>query len=128
MLRGNANTITGGVTLDSKTANIKINIGAIATYPYEFVDLNSQISSTKKIQDGDFYQNHSYQITADQSSYLWKDILKKSIHPVGYKLFTKVFLVFANSFNATRVEPGGAYTTALMRLQIVNPKIGRAHV
>jgi hypothetical protein len=121
LIKGNANVITGAVTLDAREANVKPAIGAIATYPSEFLNKNSQLSDVKKIQDGDYYQEYSYELTADQSSYLWKDIIKKSIHPVGYKLFTKVFLVFANSFSATKVEPGGAYTTSLMRIQITNP-------
>lgn len=121
LLRGNANVITGEVTLNPHPANITPRIGAIATYAAEFLNKNSQLSDEKKIQDGDYYQDYSYVITSDQSSYLWKDIIKKSIHPVGYKLFTRVFLVLANAFSATRVEPGGAYTTSLMRLQITNP-------
>lgn len=121
LLQGNANVITGDVTLNGHTANVVPRVGAVATYVSEFLNNNSQLSDAKKIQDGDYYQDYSYVITADQSSYLWKDIVKKSIHPVGHKLFTKVFLVFANAFNATRVEPGGAYTTSLMRLQITNP-------
>jgi len=121
LIRGNAGVITGNLTLDARSANLVPRFGAIASYPAEFLNKNSQISDEKKLQDGDFYQDYSYQITADQSSYLWKDIIKKSIHPVGYKLFTRVFLVFANAFSATKVEPGGAYTTSLMRLQIANP-------
>lgn len=121
LLNGNANVITGNVTLNGHTANLVPRVGAIATYASEFLNNNSRLSDEKKIQDGDYYQDYSYVITSDQSSYLWKDIIKKSIHPVGYKLFTKVFLVFANAFAATRVEPGGAYTTSLMRLQITNP-------
>lgn len=121
LLNGNANVITGNVTLNGHTANLVPRVGAIAAYASEFLNNNSQLSDKKKIQDGDYYQDYSYVITSDQSSYLWKDIIKKSIHPVGYKLFTKVFLVFANAFAATRVEPGGAYTTSLMRIQITNP-------
>lgn len=121
LIRGNAGVITGNLTLDARSANLVPRFGAIASYPAEFLNKNSQISDEKKLQDGDYYQDYSYQITADQSSYLWKDIIKKSIHPVGFKLFTKVFLVFANAFSATKVEPGGAYTTSLMRLQITNP-------
>ena len=121
MLGGNANIITGAVTLDGRDANLRIQLGAIATYAPEFLNKNSQLSDEKKIQDGDFYQDYSYRITSDQSSYLWKDIIKKSIHPVGYKLFTQVFLVLANGFSASRVEPGGAFTTSLMRIQITNP-------
>lgn len=121
LLRGNANVITGSLTLNPHDANLIPRIGAIATYAPSFLNNNSQISDQKKIQDGDFYQDYSYVITSDQSSYLWKDIIKKSIHPVGYKIFTKVFLVLANAFSATKVEPGGAYTTSLMRLQITNP-------
>lgn len=121
LLQGNANIITGAVTLDGRDANLRIELGAIATYAPEFLNKNSRLSDEKKIQDGDFYQDYSYRITSDQSSYLWKHIIKKSIHPVGFKLFTQVFLVFANGFSASRVEPGGAYTTSLMRIQITNP-------
>jgi len=100
---GLTGNIKGNVTLHPRQANLRVNFGAITTYPGAFNDKNSHLSDIKKVQDSDYYQDFSYVIRANQSSSLWRDIIKKSVHPAGMKLITEIFISLSNAFTATSV-------------------------
>lgn len=100
---GLTSNVRGNVTLHPRQANLQVNLGAITTYPGAFNDKNSHLSDIKKVQDSDYYQDFSYVIRANQSSALWKDIIKKSVHPAGMKLITEIFISLSNAFTATSV-------------------------
>ena len=113
--------VTGNVILKGRQANINPILGAIASYSGSFVDKNSHVSDIKRIQDSNYWQDYSYVIRANQSSYLWKDIIKKNIHPAGLKLISEVFLQIANAFTATSVIPPLPFDHVLLRIQITTP-------
>lgn len=113
--------VTGNVTVYGRAANLRPVLGAITNYSGAFKDKNSHVSDIKKVQDSDYYQDYSYVIRANQSSSLWKDIIRKSVHPAGMKLISEVFINLANAFTATSVIARGAFNTTLLRLQVGNP-------
>jgi hypothetical protein len=113
--------VTGNVMIYGRAANLKPRLGAITNYSGTFKNKNSHVSDIKKVQDSDYYQDYSYVVRANQSSSLWKDIIRKSVHPAGMKLISEVFINLANAFTATSVIAAGAYNITLLRLQITNP-------
>ena len=74
-------TITGGtsgatakIATDS-TVQISTTIGGIVTTSVEYSGVKGQVSeSTKKIQDGDYWQDYSYVIKVGESLKVWKMI------------------------------------------------------
>jgi hypothetical protein len=62
-------------------------IGTIVKYRGFFLDDTSQTSSTKRIQDGYFYQQFSYVIKSSESLNTYESIVKDLVHPSGLKLF-----------------------------------------
>jgi hypothetical protein len=52
-----------------------------------YTDNTEQISSNKYIQDSDYYQNYSYVIKTNRVLEEYKDIIKRIVHPAGFKLF-----------------------------------------
>jgi hypothetical protein len=114
--------ITGNAVVEARSINALPVLGAIANYSGESLNKNSHVSDIKKIQDSYYYQDYSYVIRANQSSSLWKDIIRKSVHPAGMRLISQVFLTLANAFTATSVTPRQAIGQALMRIQVVSPR------
>ena len=49
-------------------------------------------SSTKKIQDNNYYQDFSYVLKTTDSTNVWKNDVLKLLHPAGYKLFGEVLI------------------------------------
>lgn len=69
--------------------DLTINTGAFAVYPGYYTNDDGHLSSSKKLQDGEYYQNYSYVLITNQSTSLYEDSLKKLIHPAGLKFFGK---------------------------------------
>lgn len=69
------------------TAQATANIDSIANYPGTFLNEDGQVSTTKYIQDGHFYQQFSYVVFVNESIEKYRDALKKLIHPAGLELF-----------------------------------------
>lgn len=110
----------GNIVLNFLTANLTPVIGAVTSYPGIYNSKESHVNDTKKLQDSDYYQEYSYVVRSTQSSYLWADIIKKVLHPVGYKLFAEVYLAVANSISAVSVVPDNPiYTTILTFLKLL---------
>jgi hypothetical protein len=110
----------GNVILLPLKANLTPSIGTITTYKGTYNSKASHVNDIKKLQDSDYYQEYSYVIRATQSSYLWADIIKKTLHPAGYKLFAEVYISVANSISAVSVVPDNPiYTTILTFLKLL---------
>lgn len=69
------------------TAIIEPIIGAIANYKGYYLNEDGQISTTKYLHDGFFYQQFSYVTYVDQSLHNYKSALTEILHPIGLKLF-----------------------------------------
>ena len=76
---GNSNIVVSGTA----------NVSTTGISPGIHASTESHLN-TKYIHDNDFYQSHSYQIESGLSLNKYRDILLKSAHVAGTKLFGKV--------------------------------------
>ena len=77
----------------------------------EWLDSTAFISSDRKMQDNDYYQDFSYVIKSDVPIQAYREVLKKLVHPVGLKLFAE--FAFNSSVDMTVEIP-----TDYVKLQI----------
>ena len=54
-----------------------------------WLDSGGFLSSDRKLQDNDYYQDFSYVIRSDVPIQSYREVLKKLVHPVGLKLFAE---------------------------------------
>ena len=66
---------------------------ALVKYAGYFKNNNGKLSSNKKIQDGDYYQDYSYVLKAEISLQTYKEVVKRLIHPAGLKMFGSISLL-----------------------------------
>lgn len=64
--------------------------GSLCEYAGYYVGVDGQPSENIKIQDSKYYQAFSYVIRIGQSINVWRDIVKKVLHPAGMALFGEV--------------------------------------
>lgn len=79
-------SIIGSIVGASGFSGSAIN-SAVYTEKGFYHENSEQISSNKYIQDSDYYQNYSYVIKTDRVLDEYKEILKRIVHPAGFKLF-----------------------------------------
>jgi hypothetical protein len=70
-----------------ETAYIDVNFSALITYDGYYLNEDGQLSASKYIHDGEFYQQFSYVIYVNESINVYKDAVDKLIHPAGFKMF-----------------------------------------
>ena len=78
-------------------ATLRIYIGCFAKYPGYYLDGTSLISDQSYIQDSYYYQKFSYVTVIEESIEEYKEILKKTLHPIGMELFGRYQIV--NNFS-----------------------------
>jgi len=61
-------------------------LGSLTQYPGSFTSNNGFLSADKYLQDSEYYNEYTYVIRAAESFDRYKDILKKLIHPAGFKM------------------------------------------
>jgi len=71
--------------------------GALCEYAGYYVGVDGQPSENIKIQDSKYYQAFSYVIRIGQSINVWRDIVKKILHPAGMALFGEVAVLSSAS-------------------------------
>ena len=54
-----------------------------------WLDSAGFLSSDRKLQDNDYYQDFSYVVKSDVPIQSYREVLKKLVHPVGLKLFAE---------------------------------------
>jgi hypothetical protein len=89
------NQVTGTIINDTgtnSTATILFNPTAVTNYPGYFRSNNGKLSSNKKIQDGNYYQEFSYDLRSGLSIDRYFSVLNKIIHPAGMKMFGSILL------------------------------------
>ena len=89
------NQVTGTIINDTgtnSTATILFNPTAVTNYPGFFRSNNGKLSSDKKIQDGNYYQEFSYDLRSGLSIDKYFSVLNKIIHPAGMKMFGSILL------------------------------------
>lgn len=60
----------------------------------------SRLDDQNKIQDSDYYQNYSYDISSTTAPEEYRDLIKEYVHPSGYKLFTTAL----NDFHTEKLD------------------------
>jgi hypothetical protein len=66
-------------------------ITAIANTGGQYVTERGHISETSmKVQDSFYYQDYSYVVRIGESINLWRDSIRRSIHPAGWNVFGEV--------------------------------------
>lgn len=64
-----------------------VALGGITEYPGYYLNEDGQLSTSKYLHDGEFYQQFSYVTYVQASLNEYKELLKKLVHPVGLKHF-----------------------------------------
>jgi len=71
--------------------NVRVRVNALTSQIGGFSGSDGQLSeSSKRIQDSLYYQDFSYVIKVGQSINLYRDAVKKLLHPIGLALFGEV--------------------------------------
>lgn len=65
---------------------------AVTNYPGYFSGNRGKLSSNKKIQDGHYYQEFSYQLKSDVSIDTYFSVLKSIVHPAGMRMFGSILV------------------------------------
>ena len=73
-------------------AEITVSNGGQANYPGYYQGTDGQISSNKKIQDSNYYQEFSYELKTEITYDKWINVIKDTIHPAGMKVFGNTLL------------------------------------
>lgn len=81
--------IINGEENESFIATILINCNTVSKYPGYFENNNGFVSDTMFLQDNFYYQVYSYEISFDETLDAYKNLLLKTIHPSGLKVFGK---------------------------------------
>ena len=81
-----ANTLASG----SSSASLSAILTANRTKDGFFTDDQGKVSSSKKLQDNDYFQDFSYVIKTSDSINTWRQDILKLLHPAGLKLFGEV--------------------------------------
>jgi len=81
----------------SKTGNgsavVKITPKALNEYAGFYTGNDGKISSSKKIQDGSYYQDYSYVIKAELAIDKYRKVIKDLVHPAGMEMFGEVSIL-----------------------------------
>ena len=108
----NITTITGATAevVHAPFATAESVIGTVGTQVGQFVTDRGKVSvDTMRIQDSFFYQDYSYVVRIGESINIWRDSLRRSVHPAGWNVFGEVS--FTTSVSARIQTPAGGATT-----------------
>jgi len=88
-------TDTNNVYLDFTSIGDGNAEGTISTTitaksPGFWLNEDSFLSSSKKLQDNYYYQDYSYVLKVAKSVNEWRDIVKQTIHPLGIAVFSQI--------------------------------------
>jgi len=72
-------------------------------------------SNTQRITDSYYYQDYSYVIKSKTPTNVWRDLIKQTTHPAGFKLFGEVLVESKGDADM----PSGEYTK-IERVNIIN--------
>lgn len=72
-----------------ENVELTITSNAVGTYPGFYSNEDGHLSTSKYIQDGEYYQQYSYVTLVDQPTGDYRESLKKLVHPIGFKFFGK---------------------------------------
>lgn len=98
----NQDDIISGVSEDGlRSVSLKVNLGKQGISEGYYNSLKSFVSADKYIQDGEYYQEYSYEILSRLPFNKYADVLKKSLHVAGTKAFGSVVMASNNESTIT---------------------------
>lgn len=73
-------------------ADIEILYDTVVTTGGEYRGVKGQLSESIVLQDSNFYQKFSYEVSTNYSTNVWLDGLKRTVHPAGMAVFGNIRL------------------------------------
>jgi len=83
------NAIFFSTTQPSRTGIATLNVNKQGIAEGRYKETKGFISSDKRIHDGEYYQEYSYEVIAGLPFETWKEMFQKVLHVAGTKLFGK---------------------------------------
>jgi hypothetical protein len=74
-------------SISGSGARVKITPGIFCDYEGYNISNNGQLSETKYLHDGEFYQQFSYIVYNRESAETYRSYLKDMVHPLGLKFY-----------------------------------------
>lgn len=94
--------IVSGISEDGlRTVSLKINLGKQGVSEGYYNSMKSFVSADKYIQDGEYYQEYSYEILSRLPFNKYADVLKKALHVAGTRAFGSVVMASNNQSTIT---------------------------
>lgn len=82
-----------GISEDGlRSVSLKVNLGKQGVSEGYYNSMKSFVSSDKYLQDGEYYQEYSYEILSRLPFNKYADVLKKALHVAGTKAFGSVVM------------------------------------
>lgn len=75
-----------------RSGTVRLNLGKHGESEGYYTNKKGQLSDTKYIFDGEYYQEYSYEIRSPISPDKYKEMLKKVIHVAGTKSFSATYI------------------------------------
>ena len=105
---------------DATSATVRVNLSGVANAEGYYASTRSHISSARGyLQDGEFYQEFSYQVQSPLSLDRYRDIALELVHPAGQALFGQFRLqsnaevdVITTANNFIRAQSNGTVSIA----------------
>ena len=79
-------------TGDLSSAVVLASPTAVTRYPGFYINNSGKLSSTKRIQDGNYYQDFSYVLKTAVSLDTYFGVLKELVHPAGTRMFGSILV------------------------------------
>lgn len=79
-------------TGDLSSAVVFASPTAVTRYPGFYINNSGKLSSTKRIQDGNYYQDFSYVLKTAVSLDTYFGVLKELVHPAGTRMFGSILV------------------------------------
>jgi hypothetical protein len=73
-------------------ASFAVVVSALSQYRGYYSNNDGKLSSTKRLFDGDFYQDFSYVLKSEISFDLYREMYKRLVHPAGFKMFGDILV------------------------------------
>lgn len=98
----------------NESAVVYFEPSAITRYPGFFSTNRGKVSSNKKIQDGNYYQDFSYEIKSEVDFEKYFDALNKLVHPSGMRMFGSILLKGAIDTRTTTSAQQTVWTSPII--------------
>ena len=83
-----------------RSGSAKVNLGKKGISEGFYENRKGFISDTKKIFDGEYYQDYSYEVRTSVTADKYSEMLKKVLHVAGTKQFSAVVFSSAGSLQS----------------------------